>query len=89
MGCLVYGLDFVSHSGNDPVITAHCVKKALQHDTCVITNVSEKRQKNFQSTRKAEEVVGSCLELQKSVSHSVSNSAACLSVYVCLSVCQG
>lgn len=27
MGCLVYGLDSVSHSGNDPVITEHCVKK--------------------------------------------------------------
>lgn len=27
MGCLVYGLDSVSHSGNDPVITERCVKK--------------------------------------------------------------
>ena len=34
MVCLAYGLDSVSHSGNDPVIAARCVKKkALQHDT--------------------------------------------------------
>lgn len=33
MGCLVYGLVSLSHSGNDPVITAHCVKEVVQHDT--------------------------------------------------------
>ena len=33
MGCLVYGLVSLSHSGNDPVITAHCVKEALLHET--------------------------------------------------------
>lgn len=32
MGCLVYRLLSVSHSGNDPVVTVHCVKKVLQHE---------------------------------------------------------
>jgi len=32
MGCLVCGLNSFSHSGNDPVITAHCLKEALLHE---------------------------------------------------------
>ena len=32
MGCLVYRLFSVSHSGNDLVVNVHCVKRVLQHE---------------------------------------------------------
>ena len=54
MGCLVYGLVFLSHSGNDPVITAHCVKErrpySMKHKKKIkktMRNVSERLYDNF------------------------------------------